>query len=197
MSHYFETPAGQEVRHEVAATIWGRPLSFVSAGGVFSATRLDPGTSVLMRLGAPPLNRPGRVLDLGCGFGPIAIALALACPELQVDAVDTNELALKLTAENARRMGVADRVRTYLPAQVPPERRFDEIWSNPPIRIGKPGLHDLLKLWLARLASGGRAQLVVGKNLGADSLHAWLTSQGWVVERLGSSKGFRVLRITG
>ena len=70
---------------------------------------------------------------------------------------------------------------------------YDEIWSNPPIRVGKQVLHDLLLTWLPRLAPGGRAVMVVGKNLGADSLQRWLGEQGWPTTRLASAKGFRIL----
>ena len=195
MSHYFETPESTVKRHEVRASFWGEDYLFLSADGVFSSTRLDPGTSVLFRLTEPPMDREARILDLGCGFGPIAIALALACPSVYVDAIDVNELALELAASNAQRMGVDDRVRTLLPTDVELNVRYDEIWSNPPIRIGKQALHDLLETWLVRLTPTGHATLVVGKNLGADSLHTWLESKGWGVSRLGSSKGFRVLTV--
>ena len=70
-----------------------------------------------------------------------------------------------------------------------------KIWSNPPIRIGKQALHDLLLTWLPRLKPDGAAYLVVGKNLGADSLTAWLTSQDWPARKLASAKGFRVLKV--
>lgn len=137
MSHYFHTPADQTGRHQVRATIWGRELDLVSAPGVFSAHRLDTGTQVLFRATAPPTADCRRVLDLGCGFGPIAIALATHCPWAQVDAVDVNELALQLTDENAELHGVADRVRTARPESLPAYIEYDQIWSNPPIRIGK------------------------------------------------------------
>ena len=195
MSHYFHTPDAPERRQEVTAQIWGREYRFLSASGVFSSSRLDPGTSVLFRLTDPPPDRTARFLDLGCGFGPIAIALATMCPHAQIDAVDVNERALGLTRDNAVRLGVDARVKAYHPDEVPPGTLYDEIWSNPPIRIGKQGLHDLLTTWLARLKPGGVAKLVVGKNLGADSLHSWLETQGWTVTRLGSSKGFRVLSL--
>ncbi len=194
MSHYFVTPSTEQPRHEVQATIWGRDYRLTSAAGVFSANRLDPGTAVLFRLAPPPEDRPARLLDLGCGFGPIAVALATECPRAEVDAVDVNQLALDLTEANSRRLGL-DRLRVWQASQVPSERRYDEIWSNPPVRIGKAALHALLTTWLPRLAEDGLARLVVGKNLGADSLHAWLTGQGWRVERLGSAKGFRVLTV--
>ena len=86
-----------------------------------------------------------------------------------------------------------DRYVACGPDAVPDGETFDEIWSNPPIRIGKQPLHDLLLRWFPRLRPGGRAVMVVGKNLGADSLQAWLTDQGWPTTRLASAKGFRVL----
>ncbi|WP_203569079.1 class I SAM-dependent methyltransferase [Aestuariimicrobium ganziense] len=195
MSHYFTTPDGDERRREVGATIWGREHTFTTANGVFSGTRLDPGTAVLFRETAPP--EPGlRLADVGCGFGPIAVALAVHSPGSQVAAVDVNDRALQLTAVNAHAAGVGDRVHILRPEQVDPQARYDEIWSNPPIRIGKEALHALLLEWLPRLSADGRMVMVVGKFLGADSLQRWLTDQGWACRRLGSAKGFRVLEVT-
>lgn len=196
MSHYFESPQAPEKRRTIETTIWGRSHTFTTANGVFSGARLDPGTAVLFRETTPPPGS-GRFLDLGCGFGPIAVALATECPAAQVDAVDVNERALALTAFNAEQAGVGDRVRVasteVLLAEQP---RYDQIWSNPPIRIGKQALHDLLRTWLPTLTPTGEAWLVVSKNLGGDSLQQWLIDQGWPTERTASSKGFRVLRVT-
>ena len=192
MSHYFHTPDEPLVTHEFTATVFGRELTFTAAPGVFSGRRLDLGTSVLLRSVEPPAT--GHVLDLGCGVGTIAVGLAVASPGITVDAVDVNERAVELTALNADRHGVADRVRASRPDEVPADRQFDEIWSNPPIRIGKHALHELLLAWLPRLRRDGAAYLVVGKNLGGDSLHRWLTDQGYPTDRIASAKGFRVLR---
>ena len=194
MSHYFETSDAPLVAREIRATVFGRDLTFVTANGVFSGARLDPGTAVLLREIDPPLE--GRILDLGCGFGPIAVGMAVAEPGVIVDAIDVNERAVELTRMNAERNGVADRVHAMVPGAVPPERRYREIWSNPPIRIGKQALHDLLLAWLPRLEDDGEAWLVVGKNLGADSLQAWLTGQGWPTAKVASAKGFRVLKVS-
>ena len=192
-SHYFDAaPAGPERRQTISATVWGRELSLTTAGGVFAGEGLDRGTAVLLRESGPPVGSP-RVLDLGCGYGPIALAIALACPGATVEAVDVNERALALCRDNALALGVADRVRVLRPEEADPEARYDQIWSNPPIRIGKAALHELLLTWLGRLAADGVARLVVAKNLGADTLQRWLTEQGYPVDRAGSSKGFRVL----
>lgn len=193
-THYFTTPSGPERRRTVPVTIWGTELDLSTAAGTFSSDGLDPGTRVLVRSATPdPAAR--RVLDLGCGWGPIAVGLARALPSARVDAVDVNERALALTRDNAAAAGVADRVHVALPVGLEvPADGYDEIWSNPPIRIGKPALHALLLDWLPRLAPHGRALLVVARNLGSDSLQRWLVEQGWPTERLTSAKGFRVLQ---
>lgn len=198
MSHYFHTPdstGDDRPRRTVRARIWDVDYEFVTAPGVFSVDGLDLGTVVLLRECWPP-DEATRLLDLGCGWGPIAVALAAECPSATVDAVDTNELALALTAENAQRVGVADRVRPLLPDDADPDVQYDEIWSNPPIRIGKEALHELLLTWLPRLAPGGVARLVVGRNLGADSLQKWLIGEGYSCVRIASAKGFRVFEVS-
>ena len=190
--HYFSAdPSVAFKRTPVEATVWGHDLTLTSGSGVFAQGRLDVGTAVLFRETEPPA--PGRILDLGCGYGMIGLAVARAVAGAVVTGVDVNERALLLARENAAALGVADRFTAALPGEVPADATYDEIWSNPPIRIGKDALHDLLLAWLPRLAPGGRAVMVVGKNLGADSLQRWLGAEGWPTERLASAKGFRVL----
>jgi 16S rRNA (guanine1207-N2)-methyltransferase len=192
-THYFsEDPGSAMVRRQITSTIWGRDLTLTTANGVFAGGGVDRGTAVLLRTSAPPVGRP-RVLDLGCGYGTIALAIALSCSGAVVDAVDVNERALTLCRENAEALGVADRVRVLRPEAVDPDQRYDEIWSNPPIRIGKAPLHELLLTWLPRLEPTGSARLVVAKSLGADTLQRWLIDQGYPCERAAIDKGFRVL----
>lgn len=194
--HYFTTsPGGPDSRYRVRARIWGRDYAFTTARGVFSSGGLDKATAVLLGASTPPVAAR-TVLDLGCGWGPIACAIATECPDTVVHAVDTNERAVDLVRTNAAELGVADRVHAATPDEVPGEVSFDQIWSNPPIRIGKAALHDLLLRWLSRLTEDGLARLVVGKNLGSDSLQRWLVEQGWQCERQTSVKGFRVLLVT-
>ncbi len=193
--HYFsENPASAESREPVVVRVWGHELRLESASGVFAAGRLDRGTAVLFRQIQPP-SEPGTFLDLGTGYGVIACALAAAVPAAQVWAVDVNERAVRLSRDNATSLGFSDRVHAGFPDDVPADLMFDEIWSNPPIHVGKAALHELLTRWLDRLAPSGRAVLVVGKNLGADSLQRWLVGLGYRCERLGSAKGFRVLEV--
>lgn len=195
--HYFTAqPGGRPERHRVAFSLAGREYSLVSSAGVFSAQRLDTGTAVLLRRAPLPGPRGGVYLDLGCGYGPIGMVLAVASPTVRVYAVDVNTRALELVRENADALHVADRVVAAAPDEVPADVVFDEIWSNPPIRVGKADLHAMLNRWLPRLAPGGTAWLVVARNLGGDSLQAWLREQGWQADRYGSAKGYRVLRVT-
>ena len=194
--HYFsDSPSSRQRQAAFSATVWGRQLTFASASGVFSHSRLDLGTQVLLRTDRP---RPSArtVLDLGCGSGVIATCLGLEVPSAQVWAVDVNERARELTSLNARAHGLTGRVHVRAPDDVPADVLFDEIWSNPPIRIGKAAVQVLLLSWLTRLAPDGRAVLVIGRNLGADSYQRWLLAEGWTCERLASAKGFRVLEVT-
>jgi len=193
VSHYFTDPKAAEVRRSVEVRFWDTDWRFTTANEVFSADGLDLGTAVLLRSSAPPADAT-RLLDLGCGWGVLAVALATACPSAVVDAVDVNPRALALTADNARAHRVGERVRALTPDAVEPDVLYDEIWSNPPIRIGKAALHDLCSTWMGRLCHGGEAWWVVQKHLGSDSLHAWLADQGWPTERVRSRQSYRVLR---
>ncbi len=191
--HYFTAdPATPFKRVPVRTNVWGHWLELTSGSGVFAQGWLDTGTAVLLREEGPPVGAR-EVLDLGCGYGVIGLAVAVAVPGARVTAVDVNERALLLARENAEQMGVSDRFRATLPSEVDPAATYDEIWSNPPIRVGKDALHELLLQWLPRLRPGGRAVMVVGKNLGSDSLTTWLCAQGYPTEKLASAKGFRVL----
>ncbi len=192
MAHYFdEQPAvGSDIR-SVDVALPDIAFTMETDRGVFSHGHVDTGTALLLRE-APTPPASGNLLDLGCGSGVIALTLALRSPDATVWAVDTNERARSLTAGNARRAG-ADNVRVCAPHEVPADVEFDTIWSNPPIRIGKAALRELLSGWLGRLADGGTTVLVVQKHLGADSLHRWLDEQGFATERRASRAGFRLL----
>ncbi|GEL94272.1 class I SAM-dependent methyltransferase [Cellulomonas composti] len=200
VEHYFTAqPATSDERRTIAVHLAGRELRLETAGGVFSPDHVDHATAILLdEVPAPPAS--GDLLDLGCGWGPIALSLALLSPDASVWAVDVNERALDLTRRNAAAAAVE--VQAVLPDDVPAHVRFAAIWSNPPIRVGKAALHELLLRWLPRLAPGGAAYLVVGRNLGADSLQRWLVDElvpmvlpGAAVDRVTSARGFRVLRV--
>jgi 16S rRNA G1207 methylase RsmC len=194
--HYFTPePTAPQRTQTVAFHAGGREYVLAASAGVFSAQRLDPGTAVLLHKAPLPGPRGGVYLDLGCGYGPISMVLAGTSDHARVYAVDVNVRALELVQANAASLDLADRVTACGPDEVPPDVRFDEIWSNPPIRVGKAELHALLGRWLPRLAPDGTAWLVVARNLGADSLQDWLTTEGWQVSRHASQKGYRVFSV--
>jgi 16S rRNA (guanine1207-N2)-methyltransferase len=193
--HYFEAqPTAAHRPGLVRVVLPDAYLELETDSGVFSPGRLDPGTRLLLDE-APPPPAAGDLLDLGCGYGPIACVLASRVRAATVWAVDVNERALDLTGRNARRAGLAN-VRTATPGDPAVPGRLAAIWSNPPIRVGKTALHDMLRGWLTRLAPDGHACLAVGRNLGSDSLQSWLDGQGWPTTRIAARSGYRLLLVS-
>lgn len=196
--HYFTAqPSAASRPGEVRLVLPDLQLRLATDTGVFAGAAVDPGTKLLLLDGPRPDPAGTKpLLDLGCGYGPIALALATRAPAATVWALDVNERARSLCAANAEAAGLAN-VVVAAPDDVPVGLAFAGIWSNPPIRIGKPALHALLARWLVRLAPDGRAALVVAKHLGSDSLATWLTGQGWPATRLSSRAGYRLLDVAG
>lgn len=197
VDHYFSaSPTSAENLRRIRVPLAGRSLELTTAAGVFSPERLDVGTSVLLA-NTPEPPSGGDFLDLGCGWGPIALSMALMSPRARVWAVDVNERALDLVRRNAASLGL-DNVHAVLPQDVPDEVSFRTIRSNPPIRVGKSVLHDLMETWIPRLAERSDAYLVVKRDLGSDSLQRWLAStfaDGYSVYRTATGKGYRVLKV--
>ena len=211
--HYFNAhPVVPSQRRNVRVQLPDLSFEIETDAGVFSHGRVDAGSKILL-LEAPTLPETGNFLDLGCGAGPLALTMAMRRPRAQIWAVDINERARTLTNDNAHRLGL-DNVRVWSPEDILEQTdqrsttfdvmsttfdvmstTFDVIWSNPPIKVGKVALHTLLSTWLARLSPQGVAVLVVHKNLGSDSLANWLTAQGWLVTRIASRQGYRVLTV--
>jgi len=190
--HYFDSsPAVRSDPRRVTLALPDLTVELQTDRGVFSADRVDPGTRLLL-LEAPPPAATGELLDLGCGYGPVAIALARRAPAARVWAVDVNRRALSLTTANARALGLVN-VTAVTPASVPVDLRFTAIYTNPPVRIGKPALHHLLDAWVPRAEV---TWMVVSKHLGADSLTRWMAGErGWTVERVVSRVSYRVLGV--
>jgi 16S rRNA (guanine1207-N2)-methyltransferase len=191
MSHYFDpAPEKASAPRAVSLVLPDLTVELTTDRGVFSAGRIDPGTKLLLTEAARP-PESGTVLDLGCGYGPITVALGLRAPGTAVWAVDVNERARGLTETNARHAGL-ENVTVCEPDAVPPALAFDALYSNPPVRIGGGPLHELLSRWIPRATV---SYLVVHKHLGSDSLARWMTEQGWTVERQTSRVGYRLLRV--
>jgi 16S rRNA (guanine1207-N2)-methyltransferase len=191
-SQYFDVePAVPLETRQVPLVVDGRQLELTSARGVFGWQRVDLGTEILIRYGPRP-PETGDLLDIGCGYGAITVALGLRSPAARVTSVDVNRRAIDMTRGNAARLGMTN-VTVYEPDDVPADLRYDAIYSNPPIKVGKGTMHELLAHWLDRLAPHGRAYLVVKRSMGSDTLERWLTENGWPARRLRSKAGYRIL----
>jgi 16S rRNA G1207 methylase RsmC len=195
--HYFsKDPLTPLKPKTIQIPVAGVLQQVTTASGTFSPQQLDVGTEVLIdQMSEAP--KTGNLLDLGCGWGPIALNLAKLSEQATIWAVDVNTRSVELTAKNAKDLGISN-IKSCLPEQVPDDLKFSGIWSNPPIRIGKKELHSLLLQWLPRLEKDAEAFLVVQKNLGSDSLQKWLTeelSDGYEVSRYTSIKTYRVLKV--
>lgn len=195
--HYFSSePSSAERPRRITVTLAGRSVELNTAGGTFSPDHLDTGTAVLLSH-TPPPPPGGDFLDLGCGWGPIALTLAMLSPHARIWAVDVNQRSLDLTRRNAAELGL-ENVIAVTPDEVPDDVAFRTIWSNPPIRVGKNELHGLLQRWIPRLDERSDGWFVVARNLGSDSLQRWLAAEfptGYSIHRAATSKGFRVLRV--
>jgi 16S rRNA (guanine1207-N2)-methyltransferase len=191
--HYFsvdpDTPSEERC---VEVLLSDLAFTIRTDSGVFSHGKVDAGTLLLLAQ-ETKLPSAGNILDLGCGAGVIAVTLAQRAPGSQIWAVDVNSRARDLCTKNAAALGLNNLV-VRAPEDVPADVRFDAIWSNPPIRIGKDALHDLLDQWVWRLTPQGELWMVVSKHLGSDSLQQWLTVRGAPTERITSKAGYRILR---
>ncbi|MDO4898786.1 MAG: methyltransferase [Rothia sp. (in: high G+C Gram-positive bacteria)] len=194
-AHYFsENPTGDFTPKQLTVELAGTKVQVVTAPGIFSPGALDKGTKVLLDEAPAPTGK--NLLDIGCGWGPITLTLAMLAPEAQVYGVEVNARSAQLTEMNAQKLGLTN-VTVSAPDALDQSITFDTIWSNPPIRVGKEVLHGIMRSWLPRLAPGGSAYLVVQKNLGSDSLQKWLIAEFPQLEtsRYATSKGFRVLEV--
>lgn len=190
--HYFDDePVAASDPRTVSLVLPDLTVELASDRGVFSSDHVDAGTRFLLLEGPAPDPAVRTALDLGCGYGPIARTLCARAPQAHVWAIDVNERARRLAAAN-----LADCDATVAaPDGVPDDLAFDLIWSNPPIRIGKAALHELLRRWLTRLSPAGVAVLVVQKHLGADSLATWIGAEIGPCARLASRQGYRLLEV--
>lgn len=194
--HYFsDAPTVGSAPSAVELMLPDFQFTLATDRGVFAGQAVDIGSKLLLLDGPEACVDDQVIVDVGAGYGPIALTLAARNPQATVYAIEINSRARQLCEQNAKTAELAN-VVVLAPEEFPEGLSVDRIWSNPPIRIGKKALHDLLELWLGKLQPKGSAHLVVQKHLGADSLAKWLKGQGFVVQRRGSKKAFRLLDVS-
>lgn len=195
--HYFSSdPAAPKKTVSIAIQVAGKTLDLQAASGTFSSSRLDTGTAALLKHDRH-FPKDGNVLDLGCGWGAIGLSIASCSPETKVYGIDINQRSIEQSNLNAKNLKLSNYSATHS-KDLPADLQFSAIWSNPPIRVGKQVLHELMQTYIPRLEPGGKAMLVVQKNLGADSFQRWLQAQfpDAQVHRLATDKGYRIIELT-
>ena len=193
--HYYTS--SPESAHRYAPcqyTYRGHELHFTTDAGVFSRGEVDFGTDVLLR--SLPESMYGRVLDLGCGWGPVGVSIGKTWPGCAIVMSDVNERALSLAAKNARENGVtAQTVISSGLDNVPGE--FDFIITNPPIRAGKQVIYAMFAQSAQQLKEKGEMYLVIRKQQGAESAIKYLKTIFDEVDTIEKSGGFWIIRCRG
>ena len=189
--YYTANPASAHDERRVTLTALGNALVFTTDAGVFSRDGLDKGTEAL--LNALPVPMEGRVLDLGCGWGPVGVALGKKYPALEIVMTDINQRAAELARRNLAANGVRAQV-VQGDGFAAVEGSFDTILTNPPIRAGKAVIYALFREARARLNPGGALYIVIRKQQGAPSALKFLREVYDEAEVIDRSGGFHVIR---
>lgn len=191
--YYTQTPGVKHDRQVVETALRGHKLRFVTDAGVFSKSGIDYGSRVL--IDAIRLGDQDRILDVGCGYGPMGITAAKLVPGGHVTMIDINERAVELANENAKLNGVTNAVavQSDLFERVQGQT-FDVILTNPPIRAGKEVVHRIFEEGASLLRAGGSMWIVIQKKQGAPSAEAKLQAVYGNVEEVTKDKGYRIFR---
>lgn len=189
--YYTRQPQSESRPAEASFSYRGHDLTLMTDAGVFSRGELDAGTRIL--LNALPEHIDGRVLDLGCGWGPVGICVQLENPQTEIVFSDVNERALGLAAQNAARYKVTGQfVQSDGFAEV--EGEFDCVITNPPIRAGKQVIYQMFADAASRLRMDGQLYIVIRKQQGAESAKKYLNTLFKNVEVIDKSGGYWIIR---
>ena len=195
MAHYFDLdPSLASKKRTIEYFIDGRTITLVSDNGVFSKDKIDEGSLAFLKV-LVPLRLSGKILDLGCGYGPIGLTIALTSKEARVILADINTRALALCEENANQLGLSPRV-TILQSNIYEniEGTFDSIVVNPPIRAGKIVTYAMYEGALTHLIDGGSLFIVIRKNQGGPSASKYIEELFGNIELLKRDKGYYIYR---
>lgn len=192
MEHYYsENPKSRHHIFDIKYKLGDLELNFTTDTGVFSKTRVDYGTDILIR-SLPPLH--GKILDLGCGYGPIGISLAKLNPDSQITMVDINQRAVELARQNIQRNNVQNAIAFQSDGFEKVDGLFNVIVSNPPIRAGKKVIYPLFERSIDYLDKEGTLYLVIQKKQGAKSTVEKLIEIYGNCETINKKGGYWILR---
>ncbi|MBO2945828.1 class I SAM-dependent methyltransferase [Paenibacillus sp. F411] len=191
--YYSNNPESGHDRRKLDVVLRGTKLSFISDAGVFSKGGIDYGSKVLIE--AMEFPAQAKVLDVGCGYGPIGLSAAKLASAGHVTMIDVNSRAVELAKENAALNGIGNVtiLESDLFSSIQGEA-FDVVLTNPPIRAGKETVHTIFEEAYRHLRDGGALWIVIQKKQGAPSARAKLESLFQQVEEVTKDKGYRILK---
>lgn len=193
--YYTRQPSVKSDVHTAQEVLRGKTFTFLTDAGVFSKKGVDYGSKHLIE--TMELSENAKVLDVGCGYGPMGLSAAVMCPKGHVTMVDINERAVELSKENARRNGISNVtiLQSDLLEQVK-DLKFDAVLTNPPIRAGKETVHRIFVDAYDCLVDGGSLWVVIQKKQGAPSAVKKMESLYSEVVEVSKDKGYRILKAT-
>lgn len=195
MDHYYsKKPSSKSNPKKITTKIGPHNLTFITDAGVFSKTKIDKGSEVLIHAARQSKFIEGNLLDVGCGYGPIGIGLAKTYPNRLIEMIDINERAIDLSNYNAR-INEIDNAVIYESNifETVKNKKFAGIISNPPIRAGKKVVHKILEEAYNHLAKDGKLQIVIQRKQGAPSAKKKMREVYGNVQRIDLEKGYWVL----
>ncbi|MBR5997317.1 MAG: class I SAM-dependent methyltransferase [Bacilli bacterium] len=197
MIHYFdENPTLESNVKEIKFSLYGQNYAYYTDNGVFSKSQIDQGSYILLKV-ILPLQLSGRILDLGCGYGPIGLTIAQNSKEARVDLADINSRALALASKSGERLNLNNRV-TFLHSDIfeKIEGPYDSIVVNPPIRAGKVVTYRMYSESKQYLIDGGSLYVVIRRKQGAESALKYIETVFENVSVLHKEKGYWIIKAT-
>lgn len=195
-NHYYTNqPNSKSQEKHFRYVLKGFTFQFASDNGVFSKNTIDFGSQLLIEsYEVPPHLAQGKLLDVGCGYGPMGLSFAKAYPEMSVEMVDVNERAMNLAKRNAEANGIQNvtihESNTYDNVHA---KDYSVIISNPPIRAGKEVVHRILAEAYDHLIEEGQLVIVIQKKQGAPSAQKKMQEVFGNVERIALDKRYWIL----
>ena len=197
MGYYFdENPAIESNIREISFSLYGQNYTYFTDNGVFSKSKVDEGSYIFLKV-LLPLHLTGRILDLGCGYGPIGLTIAINSQEARVDLADINSRALALASRSGERLNLNSRV-TFLHSDIfeKIEGPYDSIVVNPPIRAGKIVTYRMYSESKQYLIDGGSLYVVIRRKQGAESALKYIETVFENVSVLHKEKGYWIIKAT-
>lgn len=194
--HYYTTsPDSKSDIRPLEYEVNGKKYTFYTDHGVFSISRVDHGSDILIQTVLEDYDPEGPItfLDMGCGYGPIGIVMADSYPESNGVLLDVNERAMDLARRGAERNRVSERISIVKEAELE-GKTFDMVVTNPPIRAGKQTIYHLFGIACEKMNAGGVLYVVIRKNQGAESAVKELKRLFGNCETINRESGFHILK---